>query len=111
MTRLMRFFSTLSLSIFLFACAGTQPTTTSTIVDDRPVLVFEFENTVPSDAVEIYVDNLPMGKAQDFLAGSHGLKVIPGTHVIRLQLSGNTIYERNLYLGEGATKTVYVHTK
>ena len=57
-------------------CVDSKPIETSTVIDDRPVIMFSFEGTIPAQAIGIYVDNLYMGEAQKYQKGKLGLKII-----------------------------------
>jgi hypothetical protein len=94
----------------LYGCVDAKPIETSTVVDERPVLMFNFESPIPVEPVKIYINKLYMGDAQKYQKGQLGLKVIPGTQIIRLELNGSTILEQKIYLGRGLTKIITVNT-
>ncbi|WP_019528162.1 hypothetical protein [Dasania marina] len=92
-----------------YGCSGTTATHTSAIIDDRPVLVFNFESGKPSSPVTILIDNLAMGDAIDFQNGKQGLKIISGTHIIKLEYKGRIILEDKIYVGQGSTRTININ--
>ena len=92
-------------------CVPTTPTETSSITDDRPVIMFNFENKEPKTPVKVYIDGLYMGDALKFKAGEKGLKIIAGTHIIKVENDNTVIFEEKLYIGRGATKTINLNIK
>lgn len=94
----------------LMGCISSKPVEKSSVIDDRPVLFFNFENTTPpSSPVQIYVNNLYMGDAQSYLDGKQGLIVISGTHILKLQYQDEVIVEKKIYLGKGSSKTIPIN--
>jgi hypothetical protein len=94
----------------LMGCISSKPVENSSVIDDRPVLFFNFENKKPpSSPVKIYVNDLYMGDAQNYLEGEQGLLVISGTHILKLQYQGEVIAEKKIYLGKGSGKTVPIN--
>ena len=55
------------------------------------------------------VDELDVGQVQDYLDGRASLRVLPGTHVVKV-VSGDTVllFER-AYLGDGVTRPFIVN--
>lgn len=104
------FFGLLTLSMIILSsgCVTAKPTETSTVVDDRPIIIFKFEQAPPASAVKIFIDDIYTGDAQNFQEGVLGLKIIPGTHFLRLEHNGNIILKQKLYLSDGLTKTVSI---
>ena len=90
----------------MYGCVPTTPTQTSSITDDRPVLMFNFEDQKPTGPVKVYIDGLYMGDALDFQQGELGLKIIAGTHIVKIEHQGNTLLEKKVYVGRGSTKTI-----
>lgn len=57
---------------------------------------------------EIYVDGLLMGKARDFQEGKAILKILPGSHIIKVVSHGQVVLEDKLYVAAGANKVLVV---
>jgi hypothetical protein len=94
-----------------FAMTGCiqTPTETQSVVDNRPQLTFSLAARGDADSYEIFVDNLDMGSAGKYLAGKNALRVLPGTHILRIERSGSVVSEDKIYLGDGATKNTIIH--
>lgn len=89
------------------AAAGCvqMPTEKHSVVDQRPQITFRVNGDPQRVAgARVFVDELDMGRVQDFLDGQAGLRVLPGTHVVKV-LSGDTVLllER-AYLGDGVMR-------
>jgi hypothetical protein len=89
------------------AAAGCvqMPTEKQSVVDQRPQITFRVSGDPQRVAgARVLVDELDMGRVQDFLDGQAGLRVLPGTHVVKV-LSGDTVLllER-AYLGDGVMR-------
>lgn len=93
------------------ACVTRTPTETVKTVDDRPVITFNFEGAAPTSEVKIFIDNLYMGDATQLRKSKQGLKVIAGTHMLKLEYQGNTLIEKKIYLGAGTQKVISVNTQ
>ena len=80
------------------------PTEKHSIVDQRPQISFRVSDPQRVAGARVLVDELDMGSVQDFLDGQAGLRVLPGTHVVKV-LSGDTVLllER-AYLGDGVLR-------
>lgn len=92
-------------------CIPTTPTETSSITDDRPVIMFNFENKEPKTPVKVYIDGLYMGDALKYKAGEKGLRIIAGTHIVKVESENTVILEEKLYIGRGSTKTINLNIK
>lgn len=94
----------------LFACclmmalAGCTsfPTETASAVDNRPTISFQ----CPHTEAAVYVDGHHVGSVSDFKAGSAGLRVLPGTHVIQIHLPNQRIFAQKIYVGNGVHKVL-----
>jgi len=95
------------LAVFtLTACTIQLPTEKQEVADLRPQISFSIAD--PSDepaAYQVFVDGLDMGIAKAYMSGQNALKVLSGTHVVRVERSGQPILEQRVYLGDGATRT------
>jgi hypothetical protein len=97
------------LCIVTFLVAGCVPTEKYSIVDARPQISFKVVKEEYTKEYEVFIDNLFMGKAVNFLEGEAALRVIPGAHVVRVKHLGKVILEEKIYLGDGSAKTVVIH--
>ncbi len=85
------------------------PTEMQSVVDNRPQLTFSLASRGNAEDYAIFVDNLEMGSADRYLAGKTALRVLPGTHILRIERSGTVVSEEKIYLGDGATKNTIIH--
>ena len=83
------------------------PTEKQSISDMRPQLTFKFVNDNLRNAL-ISVDGLDMGIVGDYAEGVAALRVLPGTHVIRIKVAGQIIVDEKIYLGDGVTRSILV---
>jgi hypothetical protein len=90
---------------FLSACTQ-MPTEQQKVVDHRPQIAFNAPEQ--SHGARVIVDGLDMGAVGDYLEGSAALRVLPGTHVIRLEQAGRPIFEEKIYVGDGVGRTILV---
>ena len=81
------------------------PTTVQT-VDSRPMVMFK--TTLDADAMKVYVDTQHVGTVADFLKDEAALRLLPGTHVIRIEKPDHTSQIEKFYVGDGVTKTIVV---
>jgi hypothetical protein len=89
----------------LAACA--LPTESASVVDLRPQLSFKVENAALDDA-RVLVDGLDSGRLGDVKVGQAALRVLPGNHVVKVQLQGRVVHEERVYLGDGVSRTLLV---
>lgn len=83
------------------------PTEKQSVVDTRPSLTFRAESGRAEDA-RIYVDNLEMGDVDEYLEGESALRVLPGTHLVRVVAGKDVLLEEKLYLSDGVNRTLLV---
>ena len=91
------------------ACTIQLPTEKQEVADLRPQLTFALSDPDDKAAVyRIHVDGLDMGSIEKYMTGQNGLKVLSGTHLIRVEGRGRVVVEERIYLGDGATRTVLI---
>jgi hypothetical protein len=94
------------------AAAGCvqMPTEKQSVVDQRPQITFRVSGDPQRTAgARVLVDELDMGRLQDFLDGQAGLRVLPGAHVVKV-LSGDTVLLlEQAYLGDGVVRPFNVN--
>lgn len=101
----MRVFFLILATVWLTACQ--LPSERVVVGDNSAGLSFRVLNE--SDAVyEVYVDGLLMGNARDFAEGVAILKVLPGSHVVRVLSKGKVVSEEQFYVASGANKVLTV---
>ena len=85
------------------------PTEKQEVADLRPQ--FSFALADPNDDAahyRIFVDGLDMGAVANYAVGRNALKVLPGTHLVRVEGRGRTVLEERIFLGDGATRTILI---
>ena len=85
------------------------PSEKQEVADLRPQFSFAFAD--PNDdpgQYRVFVDGLDVGMASNYVAGKNALKVLSGTHVVKVETKGRTVVEERVYLGDGAIKTILV---
>jgi len=90
----------------LTGCTQT-PTRTSEVTDNRPMVMFEPSQRDRASEYIIYIDNLRVGTANQYLSPRNSLKLESGTHLIEIYRDGNIVYRDHVYLNEGSTITVH----
>lgn len=99
----------LALAAVLFSSCIQMPTEKQQSVDLRPQLSFAVNPGSPQGNFEVYVDGLAMGPVSNFLVGQQALRVLPGTHVIRIMSGQTVIKEERIYVGDAMTKVITVN--
>ena len=88
----------------LTACVQ-YPTDRQSVVDLRPQISFRFD---ASDArlseARVLVDGLDAGRVGDFIDGKGALRVLPGTHAVRVISGADILLEEKAYLGDGVAR-------
>jgi len=93
----------LLIAILLSSCA--MPSTTVRTTDTRPGLSF---SGAPEGAT-VYLDGLPVGRAEQYDGQPGVLTVEPGAHQVSVKApDGTVLLERKVYL-ESEIKTIQVH--
>lgn len=94
---------------FAAASCIQMPTEKQEVSDLRPQ--FSFKLADPSDDAgryRVFVDDLDMGSAASYVAGRNGLRVLSGTHVLRVEGGGRVVLQERVYLGDGAIRTILI---
>jgi len=96
-------------ALLLSACAINDPVTAQSVVDDRPLVTF-IVNGYEADQLQLIIDTLDYGPVSQYLnmadSSQAALRIIPGKHLIVVTTGRQTIYERDLYLGESSTLVI-----
>jgi hypothetical protein len=103
----MRGTSILGAGVFALALASfsgcvLKPTESHQVVDLRAQIFFRFH---PSQAeARVLVDGLDAGRLGDYEEGKGALRVLAGTHVVRVVAGEQTLFEERAYLGNGVAR-------
>jgi hypothetical protein len=100
-------FSGILISILILCGCVQMPTEKQSVSDMRPQLTFKIINDNLINA-RISVDGLDMGIVGDYAEGLAALRVLPGTHVIRVNVEGQVVVDEKFYIGDGVTKSFLV---
>jgi len=98
----------LALMLQLTACIQL-PTEKQEVADLRPELSFSLAD--PDDdpnAYRVYVDGLEMGSAASYMAGKNSMKVLSGTHELKVEGRGRVVLQERIYLGDRATRMILI---
>lgn len=82
------------------------PTEKAGVSDLRPQISFVADER-HRDA-RVYVDNAEMGRVGDFLDGAAALRIVPGTHVVRVQGGSGVLLEERFYIGDGVSRSFVI---
>jgi len=90
------------------------PTEQQKAVELRSQLAFVLQQ--PGSNVSgwrIFVDGLDMGLLSEFVSttGARELRVLPGNHMLRIDTPFGTVFNEQMFIAEGATKTIVVPTQ
>ena len=106
-----RFIAASLLSLALAALGGCvqYPTERQSVVDLRPQISFRFD---PADArmneARVLVNGLDSGRLGDFLDGKGSLRVLSGTHTVRVVSGSDLLLDERAYLGDGVARPFIV---
>lgn len=92
----------------LTACVQL-PTEKQAIVDQRPQISFRIEGADRQfrDA-RVLVDDLDVGRVGDYVDGKASLRLVPGTHLIKVQHDGRVVMAEQAYLADGAVRSFQI---
>lgn len=99
--------STLIAGIPLQGCVQ-MPTEKAGISDLRPQISFRWTDDSVS-AARAFVDGMEVGSVADFKDGVAALRVLPGTHVLRVTFMGSTLVDEKFYLGDGTHRAFIIN--
>ena len=94
------------ISLLLPGCTQ-MPTERQSTSDLRPQISFRFSDQALQSA-RVILDNLDVGSVTDFREGQAALRVLSGTHLVRIVLEGRAIVEEKFYVGDGVNRIVLV---
>lgn len=99
--------ATAGLAVAALPGCTQMPTEKQGISDLRPQLSFKLADESLRSA-RVLVDNLDMGTVGDYLDGSASLRIVPGTHAIRVELGGRSLVDERIYAGDGVNRSILV---
>jgi hypothetical protein len=105
-TRKKSFASVLGACLLIGAAGCVQyPTERTSVSDMRPQLSFRIDgsSTRLLDA-RVFIDGLDSGRVGDFIDGRSALRVLPGTHVIRVVSGSEVLLDERFYVGDGVSR-------
>lgn len=105
--RAIRHFLIVFAAAVLSACIQL-PTEKHEVPDLRPQLSFAIPGDMDAQRYRVIVDNLDMGALSSYSSGEAALRVLSGTHIVRIESAGRIIHEERVYLGEGAVRQLQV---
>jgi len=80
------------------------PTEKAGIADLRPQISFQLVDDSVSPA-RVVVDGIDMGTTADYQAGIAALRLLPGSHLLKVTFMGATLMEEKFYVGDGVQRT------
>ena len=83
------------------------PTEKQSISDMRPQISFKAEGE-RAQGSRVLVDGLDMGIVSDFIDGQAAVRVLPGTHIVRVTSGGSVLLDEKVYLGDGVSRSFVV---
>jgi hypothetical protein len=101
------------LAATMFAALGgcvQMPTEKQSVVDQRPQITFRIAGDSQRLAgAHVLVDELDMGQVHQYLDGQASLRILPGTHVIKVQSGGTVFLMERAYLGDGVVRPFIIN--
>jgi hypothetical protein len=99
--------ATLVAGLLLAGCVQ-MPTEKAGIPDLRPRISFRLVDESVRPA-RVLVDGIDMGSAADYVDGVAALRLLPGTHVLKVTFMGTTLMDEKFYVGDGVQRTFTVN--
>ena len=90
----------------LIACVR-MPTEKQAIVDQRPSISFELKSDTLKSA-PFYVDGQNFGSVGDFVEGNAAVRILSGTHNIRVMSGEVILLEEKFYIGDSIHRSFIV---
>lgn len=99
--------SVLTCSAALTGCVQ-MPTEKQTIADMRPSISFKLTSDDTAKAT-VFVDGIEVGTVGNYLQGKDAVRILPGTHEIRVISNNKVLLHEKVYLSDGVNKTFIVN--
>lgn len=85
------------------------PTEKQSVSDMRPQISFKANAAdLRLATARVVLDNTDVGAVQDYIDGVATLKVLPGTHQLRVIQGVQLIHEERFYAGDGVNKSFFL---
>ncbi len=95
------------LSVIGMSGCTQMPTEKKSVSDLRPQVTFKGV-TDETRTARVMVDGLDMGQIGDFLDGVEALRVLSGTHSIKVEQGGRMLIQEKVYLGDGVSRSIII---
>jgi hypothetical protein len=97
-----------AVGLLLHSLAGCvqMPTEKQGVADIRPQISFVADRQF-GDAV-VYIDNTQVGRVGDFIDGRAALRILPGTHELRVVSGGSVLLNEKFYIGDGVSRSFVI---
>ena len=90
----------------IYGCTQ-MPTEKQGVADIRPQISFKATDT-QQHAARVIVDGLDMGSLGSYLDGLAALRIISGTHQLRVVLGSQILLDEKFYAGDGVNRTFLI---
>lgn len=86
------------------------PTEKHSIADIRPQITFKVagERAQKIHHARVHVDGLDMGPVDDYIDGIASVRILPGTHTLRVVSGNEVLVEEKFYVGDGVSRTFVI---
>lgn len=102
----MKLLAAICVAVLLAACQ--MPGEHRVVSDNSAGISFSIPESGSDRDYQVFVDGLPMGDAKGFAKGKHILKIISGTHVIRVERDGVEVLKEKIYVSSGTNKVLVI---
>lgn len=90
---------------FVAACVQ-MPTEKQSVSDMRPQISFQADAAdTRLTTARVVLNNIDMGAVMDYMQGIATLKVLPGTHQLRIVQGAQVLHDERFYVGDGVVKS------
>jgi hypothetical protein len=83
------------------------PTEKRSVVDMRPQIAFKADNERLHEA-RVILDGIDVGTVADYVDGVAAVRVLSGTHSLRVKMGSDVLVDERFYLGDGVNRTFIV---
>jgi hypothetical protein len=90
----------------IYGCTQ-MPTEKQGVSDIRPQISFKATDT-QQHAARVIVDGLDMGSLGSYLDGIAALRIVSGTHQLRVVLGSQILLDEKFYAGDGVNRTFLI---
>ena len=90
----------------IYGCTQ-MPTEKQSVSDMRPQISFKAADTQHHSA-RVFVDGLDMGALSTYLEGIAALRIVSGTHQVRVMHGSQVLLDEKFYAGDGVNRTFII---